>query len=688
MRSRHVTPLALALLSVLLVAPVRAGDEGGPKPLADRLRETHVTLEVEEMPFAGFVDLLRMQSGINILIDPRIRYDIEAIPVTDMVMTDVDLHTVLDLLARTGGESVTWTIQDDVVLVTMRDFVPARLDVRIYPVAELVAPRAAFVPEPAGLLGQPRVRGRREAAPALRRCGRADRARPGRGAALVLGGDRGRGHPDPGCGAAGREGDAGRAPVRPRVPRAAGERGPRRAARRGARRGRDAGSRCSIRASALSDRAAAALLAGSAAAPAICLAVRDGVSSTAFAGTRRAYVAAYEPRFAGETTALDPRVDAQELGLAVAVRAVTGGGDGRILLKLGVALARAVGGKASHAAESPGIDLPTVVRMQRESTLLLTPGRWHLAEGRTGGTDAGPTAFLVRVTPLDPEPAGPPAATPFLVPTVAPHGAPTSLAGIQIAQLQWEEVDLDQVVAYLRTISGLDFYIAPRVRAQVYDEIEISLHLADVSLQTVLDLVTEPYELVWSRQGDLVVIDRRGQRGPEMTQRYFDVKDLTEGIVQGARGGNARHATDRDPAPVPLYEAGALVELVRETIGRYDVWEDPASIEARNGILIARNEVHVLDDGRPAPGRTADRGRHGGHHRGPGGGGGGGPPARSTRTAAGRCSWSRPSSRRSKPPSRRARRGAWAANGSSPSRARARRGPPAKRSATSRTTTC
>ncbi|MFV1958694.1 MAG: hypothetical protein ACC662_04705, partial [Planctomycetota bacterium] len=49
------------------------------------------------------------------------------------------------------------------------------------------------------------------------------------------------------------------------------------------------------------------------------------------------------------------------------------------------------------------------------------------------------------------------------------------------------------------------------------------------------------------------------------------------------------------PEPTAIFPADGLVELIRETIGGADAWEDPASLETRNGIIIARNTSQVLD---------------------------------------------------------------------------------------------
>lgn len=602
---RSVAPSTLALVGLLFVGAAGAGEDRESEALVRRLRETKVTSRVENAAFAKVVDLLRVQTGLNIVIDPRIASHIGEIPVTNLIVDDIELETVLNLLQGVAGEYVVWTLRGDVVFFTLRELAATPLDARIYPVASLTARRTAFVPPPTGLLGRgPGARGPDDVRP----FGSVDELmelvknsvepmfwEETEGADLrALSEDR----------IVVKATDAvhtgllrflaqleDRGPDAIRVEVHALD-----SAKLSAdvlRAGGDAG---------LTDEAAAALLAGEAAGPALCLAVREGMPSTAYAGSSRAYVAAYEARFAGGRATQDPRVETQELGLAVRVHAVGGGGDGRILLKLGVAITEARASGTSGPSDAPAIDLPARVIVERKSTLLLRPGRWHLAEGRTGGADAGRRAFLVRATPWEFPQAAPASATPLRVPPPVPAGSTASPVDVRVNRVQWECADLDQVVSSLRAISGLAFYISPRVRAEVYEEIEISLHLEDISLRTVLDLVTAPFELTWSCKDGLVVIDRRTDRGPRMALRYFDLKDLAVGIAPHARVvPGSRETTNPNPnrgrptAAVPPYREEALVDLIRETIGTEETWEDPAAIEVRNSILIARNEPEILD---------------------------------------------------------------------------------------------
>jgi len=202
-----------------------------------------------------------------------------------------------------------------------------------------------------------------------------------------------------------------------------------------------------------------------------------------------------------------------------------------------------------------------------------------------------------------PSDAPPRAATRPTVPTLPPASASRSsltpdqrveayLAGKRIKGLAWEEVDLDTAVAYLRAVSGHNFYISPSVRDEKFDDIVITARLDDVSVAAVLDVVlTQPFDLQWQvRDGVVWIVTTEEIEGPPRL-RYYDVKDLAPGrIVLG--GGGEREPSGKPPAGSPARD---LEEEIRRKV-HPSYWErEDASIELRNGILIvrARKAVHV-----------------------------------------------------------------------------------------------
>lgn len=77
----------------------------------------------------------------------------------------------------------------------------------------------------------------------------------------------------------------------------------------------------------------------------------------------------------------------------------------------------------------------------------------------------------------------------------------------RIKGLEFRDENLDHVATYLRTVTGLNFYITPNVRVSKYDGVRITIPLKDeISADEVLSLVTTPYGLVWYVRSGVVTI--------------------------------------------------------------------------------------------------------------------------------------------------------------------------------------
>ncbi len=86
-----------------------------------------------------------------------------------------------------------------------------------------------------------------------------------------------------------------------------------------------------------------------------------------------------------------------------------------------------------------------------------------------------------------------------------------------------------------------------------------------------------------------------------MEVRFFNVRSLSKPIF--AAPGTGAFLRDTASAPLEPEEVGEptpplptewLVELVRESTGNSSLWEDPATIEGRNGMLIVRHAPKTL----------------------------------------------------------------------------------------------
>ena len=78
------------------------------------------------------------------------------------------------------------------------------------------------------------------------------------------------------------------------------------------------------------------------------------------------------------------------------------------------------------------------------------------------------------------------------------------LAKKRIKGLTWEQVNLDTAVSYLATITGVSFYVTPKLRAEKLEDIAIDIAMDDVCVSDVLDLLTNPYGCAWRVRGGIV----------------------------------------------------------------------------------------------------------------------------------------------------------------------------------------
>jgi type II secretory pathway component GspD/PulD (secretin)/tetratricopeptide (TPR) repeat protein len=198
---------------------------------------------------------------------------------------------------------------------------------------------------------------------------------------------------------------------------------------------------------------------------------------------------------------------------------------------------------------------------------------------------------------------------PRVVGDEAPADEASSIAGIlsvietkRVKNLTWEDADLEAVVSLLRTVTGLNFYITPKVKQEKMEEVRVTLSVDDVTVRTILGLVTEPYGLKWEPRDGVVWIAAADEVSGTMRLRYFDINDLNVAIksfvgeeINLWPSNFTPPEPPELPEPTPQFPSDQLVELIKETIGKEGSWEDPATLEAKKGILIARNTPEILD---------------------------------------------------------------------------------------------
>jgi general secretion pathway protein D len=121
--------------------------------LKKRIASTSVNVDIASKKFGEVVDNLRIQTGLNLVIDSRIKSDVAENAVPDMQFQGIALDTLLTILKASAGEDIVWTTKGNIVLFTKKDFVKANLEVQIHNVADLVTGLTDFIPPTIQLVG-------------------------------------------------------------------------------------------------------------------------------------------------------------------------------------------------------------------------------------------------------------------------------------------------------------------------------------------------------------------------------------------------------------------------------------------------------------------------------------------------------------------------------------------------------
>jgi type II secretory pathway component GspD/PulD (secretin)/tetratricopeptide (TPR) repeat protein len=121
--------------------------------LLQEVKGTTVNLSVDNQEFREVVKQLQIQTGYNIMVDPRIAPDVNENPVTGLTLTDVSLATALTMLQSAGGDEVVWTTKGSIIMFTNREYVTQNLVVQIHSVADLTSGLTNFIPPTIQLVG-------------------------------------------------------------------------------------------------------------------------------------------------------------------------------------------------------------------------------------------------------------------------------------------------------------------------------------------------------------------------------------------------------------------------------------------------------------------------------------------------------------------------------------------------------
>jgi general secretion pathway protein D len=104
--------------------------------LLNQLREEKVTFSFDEATLPQALDFIRTLKNINIVIDDKVKDDLEGAPVT-LTVNELELDSALDLLLRLAGPTYTYILQQGVVFVTNAEGARGDAVLRVHAVGDL-----------------------------------------------------------------------------------------------------------------------------------------------------------------------------------------------------------------------------------------------------------------------------------------------------------------------------------------------------------------------------------------------------------------------------------------------------------------------------------------------------------------------------------------------------------------------
>lgn len=84
------------------------------------LQEETISFSIDAAPVDQALDFIRTLKNINVIVNDRIRADLEGSLVT-LEVTDLEIDSALSLLLRLAGPDYTWMVRNGVVFVTDRE---------------------------------------------------------------------------------------------------------------------------------------------------------------------------------------------------------------------------------------------------------------------------------------------------------------------------------------------------------------------------------------------------------------------------------------------------------------------------------------------------------------------------------------------------------------------------------------
>ena len=191
-----------------------------------------------------------------------------------------------------------------------------------------------------------------------------------------------------------------------------------------------------------------------------------------------------------------------------------------------------------------------------------------------------PPPFAVRAAP-PPTPTAAPASS------AADEAILEALRTKRVKNLEWsEETTLPDAISYLRTITGLNFYVTPRAQTE-REEVRIPLYVDDASVVDVLNLITSQNRMMWEVRDGLVRIATAEEVGSHFLLRYYDINDFVEAPSFAGTPGPPPASEPEQDAGVPT-RGQLLVASIRVLIDPEEWSREVAILESKKGVLIVR----------------------------------------------------------------------------------------------------
>jgi type II secretory pathway component GspD/PulD (secretin) len=171
----------------------------------------------------------------------------------------------------------------------------------------------------------------------------------------------------------------------------------------------------------------------------------------------------------------------------------------------------------------------------------------------------------------------------------------SKLANLKVT-LDFKDAPLEDVVDYLREISGLNIFLDRKIAEK---QIRVTLKVNEISLKSVFQLVLKPHEAgTMFRDGVLMLTTLEEIGDKTVKLRIFDCRDILHPI-QDFPGVEIQLAVDGGVALDTVDDAGSeevpIAELVRAHTGGKSWDENPKfSVALQNGLLVVKQTPDVL----------------------------------------------------------------------------------------------